>query len=133
AFRIGRDLVARSNYARWLDVAHNLERLAVDYENAITAADIEELLVRIRRQGQVASKRRAGSDELLQELSVLGKHLDAPVVPMGHIHVPDLGDPDGVHVAQFPKSGMRETGRVNHLAMVIVHRLVGDRAPELLV
>src|SRR5439155_18312416 len=118
AFRIGRDLVARSNYARWLDVAHNLERLAVDYENAITAADIEELLVRIRRQGQVASKRRAGSDELLQELSVLGKHLDAPVFPIGHIHGPVFGDADGVHDAQLRRSGIRETGRGNHLAMV---------------
>ena len=41
-----------------LDVPHDLERLAIDDENPLAAADIEELLSRVGRQGQVASKRR---------------------------------------------------------------------------
>src|SRR5207249_10886845 len=57
AFRIGRDLVARSTHARWFDVATNLELLAVANENAIAAADIEVLLAHIRTPRQIRSKR----------------------------------------------------------------------------
>src|ERR1035438_628311 len=44
SFRIGRDLMARSDNARRLNVAHNLQRLAINNVNAIATADIQKLL-----------------------------------------------------------------------------------------
>ena len=49
--------MARSNDASGLDIANNLQRFAIDNVNALTAADIEELLVGVGRQSQVAGKR----------------------------------------------------------------------------
>jgi hypothetical protein len=40
SFRIGRNLVTRSDNARRLDVAHNLQRLAIENVNALATADI---------------------------------------------------------------------------------------------
>src|SRR5262249_1846463 len=63
-FGVSRDLMARADHARRLDVADDLERLAIKDENSIAASDIKELLVGIRRHREVASKRYVGLNEL---------------------------------------------------------------------
>ena len=120
--------MARPDDPCGLDVAHNLQRLAIDNENAVAAAHIEELLVRVRRQGQIASKRYAASDQLLQELAVFGKHLDAPVFSISDIHCTVIGHADGVYDAELLRSRIREAGWRNHRAVVIVRRLEIGRA-----
>src|SRR5213080_102492 len=64
-FRIDCDLVACSKNPRRLNIADNLQRLAIENENAISTADVKVLLVRIWRQREVARKRNVGLDELL--------------------------------------------------------------------
>jgi hypothetical protein len=101
SFRIDCNLMAPSDNARRLDVAYNLQRLAINNVNAIATADIQKLLGWVRRQRQVAGKRLAGSDQLLEEFAVFGKHLDAAVFPIGHIHGAIVGDADGVYYAEL--------------------------------
>src|SRR5262245_5677623 len=64
AFGVSRDLMARADHARQLDVAQNLERVVVENENSVATSDIKELLVGIWRQGEVAGKRYVGLNEL---------------------------------------------------------------------
>src|SRR6185503_21038858 len=82
AFLIGGDLVPASQHTRALNAADDLERLAIDDRDFLSIADVEELLLRVRRQRQVARKRRIGLDQLLYELAVVGEHLHAPVFPI---------------------------------------------------
>ena len=70
AFRIGGDLVAAADHARHLDRADDLERLAIDDDDVVAVADVQELLLRIRRKRQVPRERRVGLHELLHELAV---------------------------------------------------------------
>ena len=49
AFGIGRDMMAGSQNAGRLDRADDFERLAIDDGNAFAVADVEELLLRVRR------------------------------------------------------------------------------------
>src|SRR5262249_57767012 len=120
----GCDLVTCSDDSWGLDVTHNLERLTIKDENTVTAADIKKLLIRVGRQGQIAGERRAVSDELLYELAILVEHLDTPVFPVSHINGSVLRDSDCVHDAELIGPWIRETLRGNHLAVVIIHRLV---------
>ena len=78
-------MVAGAELARHLDLADDLERLAVDDGDGLAAADIEELLLRIGRQREVARERRVGADQLLHELAVAGEHLHAAVLAVGEI------------------------------------------------
>ena len=89
-------MVARSDLARDLDFAHDVERLAVDHDDGLAAADIEELLLRIGRQGEIARERRRGVDQLLDELAVAREHLHAAVLAVGEVHHAVVGDADGV-------------------------------------
>ena len=57
--------MAGPDYPCGLDIANDLQRLAIHNENAIAAAHIEELLVGVWREGQIASKRYVVFDQLL--------------------------------------------------------------------
>src|SRR5260370_35232988 len=122
--------MARPDYACGLDIAHNLQCLAIEDKNVIAAADVEELLVGIRRQSQIERKRFAGSDQLLQEFAVFGKHLNAPVFSISHVDGAVIGQADGVYDAELLRSRMREAGWRNDHAVVIVHWLVAECAPH---
>src|SRR5215510_14099913 len=63
-FGVSCDLMACADHARRLDVADNLERVAIENENSVATSDIKELLVGIWRQGEVAGKRYVGLNEL---------------------------------------------------------------------
>src|SRR4029077_12537786 len=88
--------MAWSQNARRLDRAHDIERLAINDGNAFVGAHIQELLSGVGGQRQIARKRRAGSDQLLHELAVVGEHLNAPVFPIGQIHRPIVGHADSM-------------------------------------
>src|SRR5262245_32750110 len=78
ALGVGRDLVTATHHARDIDRAREREGLAVDHCDGLAIADIEELLLGIRRQREVARKQRVGLDQLLDELAVVAEHLYAP-------------------------------------------------------
>ena len=57
--------------------------------------------------------------------------LDAPVLPVGHVHHPVLRDAYGVHDAEILRArALRKARRGDDLAMVVIHRLVGECAPH---
>ena len=56
ALRIGCDVVAGAQDALRAERSENLERRAFDDHDAVAAADVQELLRRVRRQGQIARK-----------------------------------------------------------------------------
>ena len=74
-------MMSWSQNAGRLDRAHDIERLAINDGNAFVAAHIQELLSGVGGQRQITCKRRAGSDQLLHELAVVGEHLNAPGFP----------------------------------------------------
>src|SRR5438128_7271355 len=53
AFRIGGDVMAPTDLARNLYRPSDLERLAIDDGDLLAVSDVQELLVRVRGQGQV--------------------------------------------------------------------------------
>src|ERR1043166_1644574 len=65
ALGIGRAVRAPPELAWHLDPAHYFERLAVNDQNALAGADVEELLRCVGRERKVARERRRGPDELL--------------------------------------------------------------------
>src|SRR6185503_9232431 len=79
ALRVGRDVMAAADLSRQLDAADNLHRLAVDDDDVVAVADVEELLVGIGGERQVARKLRVGLHDLLQELAVGRERLHAAV------------------------------------------------------
>src|SRR5215470_10903604 len=91
ALGVGRDVMARPEDARGRNRTHDLERLAVDHRDVFLGADVEELLLRIGRQRQIACKACLGSDQLLYELAILREHLDAAVFPIGQVYGPVIG------------------------------------------
>src|SRR6188474_1952357 len=72
--------MAAADLPRQLDVADNLHRLAVDDDDVVAVADVEELLIAIRRKRQVACELRVGLDDLLEELAVRCERLHAAVL-----------------------------------------------------
>src|SRR5262249_57877452 len=73
------------------DRAHDIESLAIDDGDTFVCADVKELLLRVGRQRQIPCKWRLGPDQLLYELAVVGKHLDASVLPICQVHHPIVG------------------------------------------
>jgi predicted enzyme related to lactoylglutathione lyase len=131
ALRIGGDLVAAADHARNLDGPSDFERLASDDHDVVSVSNVQESLVRVRGQCQVSREGRVGFDQLLHECSVGHEHLDAPVLPVGHVHHPILGHADGVHGAEILGSRtIREALWGDHLAVVVIHRLLAERAPH---
>src|SRR5262249_27461926 len=88
AFGIGRDVMTRSKNPGRPDRAHDIESLAIDDGDTFVGADVKELLLRVGRQRQIPCKWRLGPDQLLYELAVVGKHLDASVLPICQVHHP---------------------------------------------
>src|SRR5258708_39225742 len=118
--------MARPDYGWGFDIASNRQCVAIDDKNVIAAADVEELLVGIRRQSQIARKRFAGSDQLLQEFAVFGKHLNAPVFSISHVDGAVIGHADGVYDPELLRSRIREAGWRNDHAVVNVRWLVAE-------
>ena len=54
---IGRDMVAGAQDALGADRSEDLERRAVDDDDAVIAPDVEELLLRVRGQGTDCARR----------------------------------------------------------------------------
>src|SRR5262249_18441978 len=73
ALGVGGDEVAAADQAGNVDRADLVERLAVEDRDLLAVADIEELLLRIGRQGDVAGEQRAALEMLLDELAVVGE------------------------------------------------------------
>src|SRR5947209_5972406 len=70
AFRVGGDVMAAADLARNLDRPSDLERLAIDDGDLLAVSDVQELLVRVRGQGQVPRELRVGPDQLFHELPI---------------------------------------------------------------
>src|SRR5688572_31508962 len=79
-----------------LDGAYDLQRLTLDDRNLGAVADLQELLVAIRRKRQVTCKRRIGLDDLIDELSLGREHLDSAALPIGDIHHAVVRHAEGV-------------------------------------
>src|SRR5215469_7372245 len=122
--------MARSNDAWRTDAAQDLQRFAIENVNAVATANVEKLLVGIRRQGQVASKRLAGPNHLLQKSAILSKHLYSPIFPVGYVHRAVFSHPNGMHDTELLRAGVREALRRDYLAMVVIHRLLPECAPH---
>src|SRR5438552_815399 len=122
--------MACSENSRRLNVADNLQRLAIENENAISTADVEVLLVRIGRQCEVARKRNVGLDELLQKLPVFREHLNATVFAIGDVYGSILGDSNRMNDAELLWPGIGERFWRHDLAIIIIHGLVAERAPH---
>ena len=98
-----------------------LERLAIDDLDVVAVADVEELLVGIRGQREIAGERRVGLDQLLEELAVAREHLHAPVFAVGHIDGAVFRDAHRVHDAEVLRAGPSgKLLRSDHLAVVVV-------------
>src|SRR5262249_38548373 len=128
--RIDGDLVSRSDDSLWLNVTGDLEGLAIEDEDAVAAAHVKELLVRIRRQREIARKRNVSSHQLLQKCAVFREHLNAPVFAIGDIDGSILRDSNGMDDAELLRAGIGETFRRDDLAVVVIGRLIAERAPH---
>ncbi len=78
-------MMAAAQHARAADGLHNVERLAIEHDDFRASSDVQELLVCVGRQCQIARKWRIAFDALLDELAVCRKDLHAPVFSIGHI------------------------------------------------
>src|SRR5437868_15444115 len=70
ALRVRGDQVT-ADHAGHIDRSDAVERLAVEDRDVLAGADIEELLVRIGRQGDAVCERRGTIEVLLDELAVV--------------------------------------------------------------
>src|SRR5438874_13443909 len=75
SLRICRDVVAAADLSRQLDAADYLHRLPIDDDDVVAVADVEKLLVGIRREREVAREGRIGLHDLLEELPVSRERL----------------------------------------------------------
>src|SRR4029079_9212017 len=84
-----------------LDAADDLHRLAVDDDDVVAVADVEELLIRIRRKRQVTCELRIGLDDLLQELAVRRERLNAAVLAIRDVERAVFRQTNRVHDAEI--------------------------------
>src|SRR5262249_44404479 len=131
ALRVGRNVVAAADLSGQLDAADDLHRLAIDDDDVVAVADVEELLIWIRRERQVTRELRVGLDDLLQELAVRRERLDAAVLPIRDVDGAVLRQTDGVNDAEVLRPISRwKFLRRDDLAMVVVNWLIAERAPH---
>src|SRR5438874_1664694 len=130
ALRIDRDLMAGSDDTGRLDIADDGERLSIDNKNALIPAHVEVLLIRIWRQGQVASERDIRLDNLLEELAFFREHLNAAVLPIGDVYGSVLRNPDRMHDAELLRTGIGKTLWGHNLAIVVIDGFVAEGAPH---
>src|SRR5437867_2765662 len=94
-----------ADHARNLDRADALERLPIDDRDFVAVADVQELLIAIRRQREIPGERRRRLHQLLDELSIGGEHLDAAVLAVGYVDHPVLRHADRVYGAEVLRTG----------------------------
>src|SRR4051812_15637681 len=87
-----------------LDAADNLHRLPIDDDDVVAVADIEELLIGISREREVARELRVGLDDLFQELAVGGERLDAAVLAIRNVDDAVLRQADCVNDAEIRRA-----------------------------
>src|SRR5881296_359644 len=79
ALGIDINVMTRSEDTRRLGTADNLQRLAIENEDLVASTNIEELLIGIRRECEITGKRYVSPGDLLYELALFRKHLNATV------------------------------------------------------
>src|SRR3984957_2780712 len=109
--------MAAADHARHVDRADLIERLAVEDRDLLAVADIEELLLLVRRQRDAAGERRVALEVLLEELAVVREHLDALVLAVGDIDEAIIRDAQRVHDRKLRRAGRREAGFFHNPAM----------------
>src|SRR5438093_8934899 len=82
ALRIDINVMTCSEDACRLGTADNLQRLAIENEDLVASTNIEELLIGIRRQCEIAGKSYVSPDGLLYELALFRQHLNAPLLAL---------------------------------------------------
>src|SRR5262245_20867718 len=110
--------MAGSNDARELDIADNLERLTIQNKDAVSAADIKELLLQVRKQCEIPGKKLCVSNHLLYKLALFREHLYATILPIGDIHRSIFRDSKGMHDAELLRTRIGKALWSNYLAMV---------------
>src|SRR4030095_3405784 len=75
ALRIGGHLMSGVFQPRWLDRSQDRERLSIDDHDVVAVADVEKLLLPVRRQRHVPGKWRIRFHELLDEFAFSGERL----------------------------------------------------------
>src|SRR3989442_1085477 len=130
ALGIDSNVMTCSEDACWLGTADNLQRLAIENENLVAATNIEELLIGIRRQCEIAGKGYVSPDDLLYELALFRKHLNATVFTIGHINGSVLRHADRVYDAELIGTRIRKSLWRHDLTMVIIDRFVPKGSPH---
>src|SRR2546421_10711055 len=110
-------------------IAHEREHLVVP-----TIGEIEESLLRVAREGEIADRSvRRGvrlDDELLHERAVAVEYLDAVVEPVADVDEPVPRQPDAVHgVAELLRRRTGRRGRATRGDFLLVARRLPIRAP----
>src|SRR5712691_12686186 len=123
--------MAATDLARNLCRPCYLERLAVDDGDLLSVSDVQELLARVRGQGQVPRELCVGLDQLSHELSIGREQLDAPVLPVGHIDHPVPGHAYGMDdVEALWTRTVRERLRRDDHTRIVINRFVSEGAPH---
>src|SRR5437867_10664373 len=130
ALGIDINVMTRSEDACRLGTADNLQRLAIENENLVASTNIEELLIGIRRQCEIAGKGYVSPDDLLYELALFRKHLNATVFTIGHINGSVLRHADRVYDAELIGTRIRKSLWRHDLTMVIIDRFVPKGSPH---
>src|SRR5947209_5412008 len=120
ALRIDINVMTRSEDARRLGTADDLQRLAIENEDLVASTNIEELLIGIRRECEIAGKSYVSPGDLLYELALFRKHLNATVFAIGHINGSVLRHADRVYDAELIGTRIRKSLWRHDLTMIII-------------
>src|SRR5712691_3581341 len=113
------------------DGLHKLKRLAVEHVDFRASSNIQEPLLRIRRQRQIPCKRHITLDQLLDELALCREYLHPPVFPVGHIYQPVVGNANGVYDAELLRTWtFGDCAEAWRRTLVEIHWLVPECAPH---